>query len=183
MSPIHLLVWLLAICFQLVNGLSIGGWISGYGPLTPLDWQESAVGYDVGARVGLGLLVWTVGYLGNMYHDDELREIRRAAIREQKKKESAEGGTGPNGKSVDKVYMIPQNGLFRWILYPHYVLEWVEWTGFWLLAGWDCVPARNFLLNEITAMVPRALRGLPWYINRFGKERVGNRKALIPGVL
>lgn len=183
MSPIHIIVWLMAVCFQLVNGISIGGWISGYGPSTQLEWQGQAVGYDISARVGLGLAIWTVGYLGNMYHDDELREIRRAALREQKKRAEAEGETSANGKGVEKVYMIPQKGLFKWILYPHYVLEWVEWAGFWVIGGWDCVPARNFLLNEVSAMVPRALQGLPWYINRFGKERVGKRKALIPGVL
>jgi 3-oxo-5-alpha-steroid 4-dehydrogenase 1 len=185
MSPIHIIVWIFAVCFQLANSISIGGWLAGYGPSTPLEWENSAVGYDVTMRLGLGLLVWTVGFLGNMYHDDELREIRRAALREQKKREAAEGGTSGKGKGkgVDKVYMIPQNGLFRWILYPHYVLEWVEWSGFWLMAGVGCVPARSFLLNEIAAMVPRALRGLPWYVKRFGKERVGNRKALIPGVL
>lgn len=183
MSPIHILVWLFAVCFQLANGLSIGGWISGYGPSTQLEWQERAVGFDVASRVGLGLIVWTVGYLGNMYHDDVLRELRRVALREQKKRDASDGTVPVSGKGVDKVYMVPQNGLFRWILYPHYVLEWVEWAGFWLIGGWDCVPARNFLFNEISAMAPRAIRGLPWYINRFGKERVGNRKALIPGVL
>jgi 3-oxo-5-alpha-steroid 4-dehydrogenase 1 len=180
MSPIHILVWALAVCFQVTNGLSIGGWLGGYGPTSRLEWQNTALGYDVGVRVGLGLLVWAVGFAGNVYHDDELREIRRTAMRDQKKKEAADGG---KGKGVDKVYLIPQNGLFRWILYPHYVLEWVEWGGFWLMAGSGCVPARNFLLNEIAAMVPRAYRGRRWYVERFGKEKVGGRKALIPGLL
>lgn len=94
-----------------------------------------------------GLMVWALGLLGNIFHDDELREIRRAALRNQKKREQEkdEGRTpsplkwqarltsaGQVGekKGVDKVYMIPQNGLFRWIFYPHYLCEWIEWSMF-----------------------------------------------------
>lgn len=183
MSPIHIFVWLMAVHFQIANGLSIGGWLGGYGPTTDLDWQNSELGYSVGARFGLGLLIWALGFAGTVYHDDELREIRRAALREQKKREATDGGKYGKGKGVDKVYMVPEGGLFKWILYPHYLLEWVEWSGFWLMGGLAFVPARNFLQNEIAAMVPRALQGVPWYINKFGKEKVGSRKALIPGVL
>ena len=49
--------------------------------------------------------------------------------------------------------------------------------------GWGCVPARTFLLNEIATMLPRALQGKQWYVEKFGKEKVGNRKAVIPGLL
>ena len=183
MSPIHIIIWVSAVIFQLANGLSIGGWLAGYGPTTQLEWQNSAGGYDVGARMGIGLLVWVLGFLGNMYHDDELREIRRTALREQKERGEADRGKPGKQKSVDKVYMIPQNGLFRWILYPHYVLEWVEWSGFWLMGGLGCVPARTFLLNELGTMIPRGIQGVTWYVNRFGKEKVGSRKAFIPGVI
>jgi len=52
-----------------------------------------------------------------------------------------------------------------------------------MVGGWNCVPARNFLVNEIFAMLPRAVAGKKWYIDKFGKEKVGSRKAVIPGVL
>jgi 3-oxo-5-alpha-steroid 4-dehydrogenase 1 len=184
MSPIHILVWIFAVCFQLANGLSIGGWLAGYGPTTQLEWQDSGTqSFGVGWRVVLGLLVWMFGLAGNIYHDDELRDIRRAALKEQKQRENINGEKPEKRKGVDKVYMIPQNGLFKWILYPHYLLEWVEWGGFWLMGGVACIPARNFLMNEMTAMIPRGVRGVTWYRNRFGKEKVGNRGAFIPGVL
>ena len=183
MSPMHIIIWASAVAFQLVNGLSIGGWLAGYGPTTQLEWQNNAGGYDVGVRMCLGLLIWVFGFLGNMYHDDELREIRRAVLKEQKKREEAGSRKSGKPKGVDKVYMIPQNGLFKWILYPHYLLEWVEWSGFWLMGGLGCVPARNFLLNEMAAMIPRGVQGVTWYVNRFGEEKVGRRKAFIPGIL
>lgn len=86
-------------------------------------------------------------------------------------------------KDVDKVYKVPQNGLFSFILFPHYLCEWIEWAGFWMIGGLGCVPARTFVLNEIATMTPRALLGKRWYVERFGKEKIGSRKAVIPGLL
>ena len=130
----------------------------------------------------MGLMIFAVGLMANMFHDDELREIRRAAARDQKKREEAEGKKG-EGKGVDKVYQIPKNGLFSVILYPHYFCEWIEWGGFWMVGGLACVPARTFVINEVAAMLPRALQGKRWYVERFGQERIGNRKAVIPGII
>lgn len=118
--------------------------------------------------------------LANIFHDDDLREIRRAAGRIQKEKAERDGG---KVEGVDKVYMLPKNGLFKLVLYPHYFCEWCEWAGFWIIGGWGCTPARTFLINEISTMLPRALSGKQWYEEKFGKERVGNRKAVIPGIL
>ena len=86
-------------------------------------------------------------------------------------------------QGVDKIYMLPKNGLFHYILYPHYFCEWLEWTGYYMVGGLACVPARSFLINEISTMLPRALQGRQWYIAKFGADRVGNRKAIIPGLL
>ena len=79
--------------------------------------------------------------------------------------------------------MMPKNGLFRAVLYPHYFFEWIEWAGWWMIGGLHCVPARIFLLNEISTMLPRALQGKRWYVDKFGKEAVDNRKAVVPGIL
>jgi 3-oxo-5-alpha-steroid 4-dehydrogenase 1 len=32
-------------------------------------------------------------------------------------------------------------------------------------------------------MLPRAVQGKRWYVERFGEEKVGGRKAIIPGFL
>ncbi|EKD13676.1 uncharacterized protein L3040_005699 [Drepanopeziza brunnea f. sp. 'multigermtubi'] len=187
MSPIHLFIWLAGLSFQITNGLCIGSWLGGYGPTSRLDWTNNGQNFISGARIELGMMIWAFGLMGNMFHDDDLREIRRAAMRNQKQQaKEAEESTGKGKaakKGVDKVYMIPINGLFRWIFYPHYLFEWIEWAGFWIVGGWHCVPARTFLLNEIATMVPRAVQGKNWYVERFGKEGTAGRKAIIPGIL
>jgi hypothetical protein len=58
----------------------------------------------------------------------------------------------------------------------------VEWFGFWMAAGWGCVPARCFFVNEIAAMLPRAVSGRKWYVEKFGEEKIRGRWAVIPGV-
>ncbi|KAF2223331.1 3-oxo-5-alpha-steroid 4-dehydrogenase-like protein [Elsinoe ampelina] len=174
MSPIHAMPFLSAIAFNVFNGIQIGGWVGGYGAPSQDRWAGQAW------RIELGMVMWGWSLMGNIFHDDDLREIRRAALRMQKEKAEKEGKPV---EGVEKVYMIPKNGLFHYILYPHYLCEWLEWAGFWVIGGWDCVPARTFLINEITTMFPRALAGKRWYVRKFGADKVGNRKAIIPGVI
>lgn len=185
----HPVVWVFALVFQLMNATQLGGWLAGYGPTSKEEWMSFRVDYKTGGRMEFGLMIFFLGFVGNMWHEDELREIRRAAARNQKRRaETAAASTGKGkavgGKtSVDKVYMIPQNGLFNFVFYPHYLLEWIEWAGFWIMGGPNCIPARTFLLNEIATMLPRAIQGKNWYIKRFGMEKVAGRKAVIPGLL
>jgi 3-oxo-5-alpha-steroid 4-dehydrogenase 1 len=177
MSPIHLLVWTSALAFQIINAISIGGWLAGYGPTAESDWEGRSL------YIKLGAIIWIVGFVGNIYHDDVLREIRRAVIRKRKGEEQAKGGGKQESKTAEKVYMLPHGGLFEQILYPHFLCEWVEWAGYWIIGGWRCLPARCFLLNEVSTMLPRALQGKRWYIQRFGKDKIGQRKAVIPGLI
>lgn len=128
-------------------------------------------------------MIWALGLIGNIFHDDELREIRRAAQRNLDKKLAEAGDDKQKKKGVHKVYMIPKNGLFWWIFFPHYLCEWIEWGGYWMMAGWGATPMRTFLVNEVTTMLPRAIAGRKWYIERFGEEKVAGRKAIIPGLL
>lgn len=174
MSPIHPLVMLSAIAFNVINALSIGGWLGGYGPTTVYDWAGRLY------TIEIGLVLWGWSFMGNVFHDDDLREIRRSASRRQQAQ--AEKENKPI-EGVNKLYMMPKNGLFHYVLYPHYLCEWFEWAAFWLIGGRNCLPARNFLFNEVATMLPRALQGRQWYIERFGREKVGNQKAVIPGLL
>lgn len=176
MSPMHLFIFLSGLSFQIINGTCIGGYLAGYGPTTVQDWAGTA------PRIEVGMMIFFFGFIGNIYHDDELREIRRAAARNQKRKAETQGEKAKDGK-VDKVYLIPENGLFRVILYPHYLCEWIEWCGFWVIGGLACTPARTFVVNEVTTMLPRSLNGKRWYVQQFGKGKVGSRKAVIPGLI
>ncbi|KAL5401911.1 hypothetical protein PMIN03_011125 [Paraphaeosphaeria minitans] len=174
MSPMNPIICLGMALFQIFNAVSIGGWLAGYGPVTDQDWAGRYFSMEV------GLIIWAWGLLGNAFHDDDLREIRRSADRKQRKEAEK---TGRLADGVDKVYMIPKNGLFRYVLYAHYFCEWIEWAGFWAIGGWKCHPARTFLVNEIATMLPRALQGKRWYEGKFGKDKVGDRKAVIPGLI
>jgi 3-oxo-5-alpha-steroid 4-dehydrogenase 1 len=181
MSPIHILVWAFALIFQLFNGSMLGSWLGGYGPTTQAEWKQQ---WTFGiAQFALGSVLWFGGLLANYYHDDELREIRRRVqdrhVRDQAKQKQQQNG---NKIDVEKHYEIPQAGLFRYMLYPHYFVEWIEWTGFWMMCGFNCRPAMAFVVNEVFAMFPRAVSGKKWYVQRFGEDKVGKKWAVIPGI-
>lgn len=180
MSPIHPVIWLNAVAFQVTNGLAIGGWLGAYGPTTAAAWGE---GPGSTLRFAAGLVIFYLGLAGNYYHDDELREIRRRAARRARDAARKDGDVTKAASIVHKHYEVPEAGLFKVVLYPHYFCEWVEWFGFWMAAGWGCLPARCFLFNEVTAMLPRAVKGRKWYAERFGEDKIRGRWAVIPGVV
>ncbi|CAK7234421.1 hypothetical protein SEUCBS140593_008936 [Sporothrix eucalyptigena] len=179
MSPIHIIVWIMGLTFQLVNATSIGSWLAAYGPTTAAAWEAQLSPWST-LQFVVGIAVFYLGLAANYYHDDELREIRR---REEQRQARVALENGTPLKAVDKHYQLPEAGLFKYMLYPHYFVEWVEWTGFYMAAGWTCVPARMFVVNEVFAMLPRAVKGKKWYIERFGADQVGRRWAVIPGVV
>lgn len=121
----------------------------------------------------IGGALWAAGLAANIYHDDILREIRRNP---EKAKDKITGDGG-------RVYAVPEGGLFGQALYAHYFCEWVEWIGFWIVGGWACGPARTFVVNEFFTMMPRAWNGKKWYVEKFGAEKIGGRKAAIPYVI
>jgi 3-oxo-5-alpha-steroid 4-dehydrogenase 1 len=179
MAPIHVFVMLSAMSFQLLNAVSVGGWLGGYGPTDAEFWEARK------PQVILGSLLWLGGLLGNWWHDEHLRDIRRQADALLEKKKKGEQIEQDDGVVVQdqRVYVLPSGGLFGYVLYPHYLTEWIEWIGFWIIGGWACVPARNFVLNEVLSMLPRAWNGWHWYVDKFGREQVGSRKAVVPGLI
>ena len=131
------------------------------------------------AIAGLGLFF--LGLAGNVHAENKLFSLRRAAAKRKAKSE---------GKAVvtfDKVYVVPPTeGVFQYVLYPHYSLEWLEWAGYWILGGalglgWGNQSAALwFFVNEIMAMMPRAMFGRDWYEKKFGKRAVGGRTGTVP---
>lgn len=207
MSPIHISIWCSAVIFQFMNGISIGGFLAGYGPAitTNITYIESPTEINLDQvftqqilsqwRRKLGVAIWLLGFAANIYHDEILRDIRRPSRKEKRARaRKEEYNPVSEGKKeekmseeenivVKKFYRIPEGGLFRYILFPHYLTEWIEWAGWWMAGGRLFFPARTFLINEITTMIPRAVQGRNWYKEKFGKENLGNRKAIIPGLL
>ncbi|KAJ2907106.1 uncharacterized protein MKZ38_007621 [Zalerion maritima] len=109
MSPIHIVVWLLGLFFQVMNGTCLGAWLGGYGPVTRQDWEAHPLGT---LQFVVGIAVFYIGLAGNYIHDDELREIRRQELRRQERILAQQKREGEKG-SVEKVYRLPQAGLFR----------------------------------------------------------------------
>ena len=126
--------------------------------------------------------------MGNLLHDEVLFNIRRRALRRKAEaKEKGEEDTQPH-------YGIPYGYLYRWISYPNYFSEWVEWAGFALAAAplptlsqgltgfMTAAPPWLFFFAEFCVMLPRAYRGHQWYHSKF-PDYPKERKAVIPFLL
>jgi 3-oxo-5-alpha-steroid 4-dehydrogenase 1 len=102
-----LLVPVMAIAFNLLNGWINARWISAVG-IYPAGWFGDP-------RFLVGTTLFLAGFAMNVDSDRRLRALR------------APGETG---------YRIPRGGAFEWISAPNYLGEIVEWTG-WALASWS----------------------------------------------
>lgn len=176
-SPIHPLVTAFMMVFQYTNSASIATWLV-YSETTT-DTEHRSI---ISIMSVLGIATFFLGFAGNIWTETRLYEMRRGAAKRKAKSE------GKVAVTYDKVYVIPPpQGFFKHILYPHYVLEWVEWTGYWILGGiwglkWGSESAAFwFLMCELATMLPRAAAGRTWYEEKFGKRAVGGRPAAIPG--
>ncbi|KAF8074060.1 3-oxo-5-alpha-steroid 4-dehydrogenase-domain-containing protein [Lyophyllum atratum] len=139
-SKSHLIVPLVAVAFNTINGSLMGSYLSSPTAesflgtsLTPLLSRPTFV---------VGIVLWAVGFAGNIYHDEILLDIRRKA---QTKKEQDQG--------KGEHYAIPQGALYKYVSYPNYFCEWIEWTGFALAAA--PVPFSSSTLPSLLA--PSAL--------------------------
>eukprot|EP00494_Astrolonche_serrata_P014132 UN14262 len=108
--------------------------------------------------VGIGL--YFMGFLGIIYHDSILRNLRRS------------GGGGPR-------YKIPYGGLFNYATSAQYFTELVAWFGFFLMS-WGPNGLFIFLISLGNLSV-RARRTQEWFKNKF-EDYPKDRKILIPFV-
>ncbi|GHJ89849.1 hypothetical protein NliqN6_6251 [Naganishia liquefaciens] len=243
-SPQHIWVTASSVFFNLLNGYMMGSFIAS-DPLPSSAFHTR--------RFWLCTLGWLIGFLGNVYHDELLHDLRHPSlllsllgwsrysrVRKGKAKATAEqidadAGTAHDaqrrdGGGRDETYKIPRGGLFYWIAFPNYTCEWFEWLCYALLISPNplitspptslllstpCNPTstigalRNrfiramsslpfptrlltppymFLIAELSAMLPRAIRAVGWYDERFGAAwrnsgRPDGRWVAIPGIL
>jgi len=178
MSPIHTLIAVIIATFQFTNSSNIACWLV-YSVLASEETNISLVSFSS----VLGLVVFFLGMAGNIRAETTLFDLRRGAARRKAKSE------GKATITYDKVYVVPPtDGVFKHILFPHYVLEWLEWTGLWILGGaWGLGWGYNsaalwFVIVEVATMLPRAVSGRQWYEQKFGKRAVGGRAGAIPGL-
>ncbi|OJK03786.1 hypothetical protein ASPACDRAFT_1852718 [Aspergillus aculeatus ATCC 16872] len=149
MSPIHLFIMASAMLFNWFNSTCLAGWLVGYDiPIRPDYPSSSSTPNTAAAAAGkvvpyLGLALFLAGMAGNIYAERTLFRLRReegarraAAAATTSKDPDPSSNPKPSPPSTSKVYIIPppSTPFFSAILYPHYVCEWLEWTGF-ALAG------------------------------------------------
>ncbi|KAG8830788.1 hypothetical protein FRC17_004246 [Serendipita sp. 399] len=94
----------------------------------------------------LGITMFLAGFISNIFHDEILYNLRRTPP------------PTPDGKPH---YAIPHGGLYRYISYPNYFSEWIEFTGFAIAASphWEYTAPWQFVVAEIMVMAPRAYKG------------------------
>lgn len=178
MSPIHLFVMSSAMAFNWLNSSCLAGWIRGYaipipgfktdGASTLASPSSSSTSALMNSLPLIGVALFTIGMTGNIYSETTLFRLRKeeAEKRSAKKSDTQDPATG---NKYHKVYVIPPvQGVFRWILYPHYVFEWLEWTGF-ALAGTAVHPLVgstkvNLAAAGAGAAIAPPLRPAPWVV-------------------
>lgn len=128
-----LVIALLAVVFNLVNGFTNGYYFSAFAREYTWEWL-----YDI--RFILGFILATFGVFVNWWSDQILLDLRKG------------------GK---KGYFIPRGGFFRWVSCPNFLGEILEWTGFAIMT-WSPA-ALVFALWSFFNLVPRALDHHKWY--------------------
>ncbi len=143
-----LVVALMAVVFNLVNGFINGYYFSAFSRVYEWDWL-------VDARFIAGIVIFAVGVFLNWWSDQILLDLRKG------------------GK---KGYFIPKGGLFRWISCPNFFGEILEWTGFAILT-WSPA-ALVFAIWTFMNLVPRALDHHKWYRNTFEEYPTGRKAVI-----
>ncbi|OWZ60076.1 3-oxo-5-alpha-steroid 4-dehydrogenase 1 [Cryptococcus neoformans] len=132
-SPLHITVVLAAMLFNLLNGYLLAVGLAFYPPK------------EIGWQFVLGVVGWTIGFFGNVYHDEILNDLRRPPT-----KRIVMSHLPEDGASEKERYKVPRGGLFEWISFPNYLCEWLEWAC-WSFAANPypliAVPALPYLLR------------------------------------
>lgn len=115
-------------------------------------------------RFIIGMAIYAFGFIMNVHSDAIIRNLRS-------KEEVARG---------EKVYRIPQGGLFKYVSNPSYFTELLSFAGF-AIATWS-LGAVFVLLVSAANLVPRAFQIHKWYKDRFA-DYPKERRVLIPFVI
>ena len=132
-----MVIALMAVLFNLVNGFSNGYYFSAFSRVYTWDWLTDA-------RFIIGAILYGGGTFLNWWSDQILLSLRKG------------GKTG---------YFIPKRGLFRWVSCPNFMGEIIQWAGFAVMT-WSPA-ALVFALWTFFNLVPRALSHHKWYRSTF----------------
>ena len=146
-AKMPLSIALFAFLFNVVNGF-VNGYFLG-------SIQSYTIDYLSNWNFILGIILFIVGMRINMKSDTILLNLR----------------------SENKGYQIPNGGLFKYVSYPNYFGEILEWTAFALMT-WSWA-GLSFMIWTMANLVPRAIKGHQWYHQQFD-DYPKNRKAIFP---
>ena len=149
-AKMPLSIALFAFLFNVVNGF-LNGYFLG-------SIQSYTMDYLSNWNFILGIILFLIGMRINMQSDTILLSLR----------------------SKNKGYQIPKGGFFKYISYPNYFGEILEWTAFALMT-WSWA-GLSFMIWTMANLVPRAIKGHQWYHQQFD-DYPEDRKAIFPFVL
>ena len=149
-AKMPLSIALFAFLFNVVNGF-VNGYFLGSIQSYPIDYLSNW-------NFILGIILFLIGMRINMQSDTILLSLR----------------------SKNKGYQIPKGGFFKYISYPNYFGEILEWTAFALMT-WSWA-GLSFMIWTMANLVPRAIKGHQWYHQQFD-DYPKDRKAIFPFVL
>lgn len=150
-SRMPVLIMLMGITFNILNGFMQGEWIF---YLAPSQYYRPA--WLISPQFWIGIILFMGGMFVNWHSDYIIRHLR---------------------KPGDTYHYLPQKGLYRYVTSANYLGEIVEWTG-WAILTWSlsgCV----FAWWTIANLVPRADAIWHRYRNEFGSE-VESKKRVFP---
>lgn len=132
-----IVIVLMGISFNIVNGFFVGYWFAHLAPDYPSDWFTSF-------PFIAGIIIFITGFYINVSSDRIVLNLRR-------------GGR--------KGYFIPHKGLYRYVSAPNLLGEIIEWLG-WAMLSW-CLPTFSFALWSMANLIPRAFNHHHWYQEYF----------------
>ena len=115
-------------------------------------------------RFIIGVAIYACGFLLNLQSDSIIRNLRS--------RDEIESG--------EKIYRVPEGGLFKYITNPSYFSELMSFTGF-AIATWS-LGAVFVLLVSAANLIPRAFQVHRWYQEKF-PDYPSERKVIIPFII
>lgn len=156
-SSFSLMVVVIGWLVTSLHGYLNAAWVTSFHPDPSWSWFTDP-------RFLVGVSLYYLGLGLNLHADHVLRTLRT--------RDEVERG--------ERVYRIPQGGLFRYVTNASYFTELLLWAGFALFT-WSPGGVFIFVISAAN-LVPRAFATHRWYKDRF-PEYPAERRVLVPFLL
>ncbi|OHS95397.1 3-oxo-5-alpha-steroid 4-dehydrogenase family protein [Tritrichomonas foetus] len=148
-----ILVVLMGVTFNIVNGVLQGNWIF---HLSPHNYYNNLFKET---HFYLGLVIFIFGMAVNIHSDHVIRTLR---------------------KPGDNNHYLPQKGFYKYVTSANYLGELIEWTGY-AIVTWS-YSGILFVIWTTANLVPRAFSIYNLYVKEFGSQ-VLLKKRIVPFIL